>query len=122
MIEKKFLDIDQPDVCYMGGMLRRIQVAQMAHDHGIPFTPHSANWSLVTLFTMHLLCAIPNPGKYLEYSIEGADYYPWQEGLYVQSPYKIKDGMIALPEGPGWGVEISPDWLSRATYQVSEVK
>ena len=33
-----------------------------------------------------------------------------------------KDGMIALPEGPGWGVEINPDWLSRATYQVSEVK
>jgi L-alanine-DL-glutamate epimerase-like enolase superfamily enzyme len=122
MIESKVVDIVQPDVCYMGGMLRSMQVAQMAHAAGLPCTPHSANWSLVTLFTMHLLCAIPNPGKYLEYSIEGADYYPWQEGLYVQSPYKIKDGMIALPEGPGWGVEISPDWLSRATYQVSEVK
>jgi L-alanine-DL-glutamate epimerase-like enolase superfamily enzyme len=58
----------------------------------------------------------------LEFSIEGADYYPWQEGLYVQSPYNIKDGMIALPEGPGWGVEINPNWLSRANYQVSEVK
>jgi L-alanine-DL-glutamate epimerase-like enolase superfamily enzyme len=122
MIESKVVDIVQPDVCYMGGMLRSMQVAQMAHAAGLPCTPHSANWSLVTLFTMHLLCAIPNPGKYLEFSIEGADYYPWQEGLYVQSPYNIKDGMIALPEGPGWGVEINPDWLSRATYQVSEVK
>jgi L-alanine-DL-glutamate epimerase-like enolase superfamily enzyme len=122
MIDSKVVDIVQPDVCYMGGMLRSMQVAQMAHAAGLPCTPHSANWSLVTLFTMHLLCAIPNPGKYLEFSIEGADYYPWQEGLYVQSPYNIKDGMIALPEGPGWGVEINPDWLSRATYQVSEVK
>lgn len=122
MIESKVVDIVQPDICYMGGMLRSMQVAQMAHAAGLPCTPHSANWSLVTLFTMHLLCAIPNPGKYLEFSIEGEDYYPWQEGLFVQSPYKIKEGHILLPEGPGWGVEINPDWLSRATYQVSEVK
>jgi L-alanine-DL-glutamate epimerase-like enolase superfamily enzyme len=122
MIESKVVDIVQPDVCYMGGMLRSMQVAKMAHAAGLPCTPHSANWSLVTLFTMHLLCAIPNPGKYLEFSIEGADYYPWQEGLFVQSPYKIKEGMISLPDGPGWGVEINPDWLNRATYQVSEVK
>ena len=122
MIDSKVVDIVQPDVCYMGGMLRSMQVAQMAHAAGLPCTPHSANWSLVTLFTMHLLCAIPNPGKYLEFSIEGEDYYPWQEGLFVQSPYKIKEGHISLPEGPGWGVEINPEWLSRATYQVSEVK
>jgi L-alanine-DL-glutamate epimerase-like enolase superfamily enzyme len=122
MIESKVVDIVQPDVCYMGGMLRSMQVAQMAHAAGLPCTPHSANWSLVTLFTMHLLCAIPNPGKYLEFSIEGADYYPWQEGLFVQSPYNIKDGVISLPEGPGWGVEINPEWLNRATYQVSEAK
>ena len=30
---------------------------------------------------MHLLCAIPNAGPYLELSIEGPDYYPWQDGL-----------------------------------------
>ena len=76
---------------------------------------------VVTLFTMHLLCAIPNPGKYLEFSIEGPDYYPWQQGLYVESPYKIKDGHIELPVSPGWGVEIHPDWLQRASYQMTEV-
>ena len=47
---------------------------------GIPVTPHCANLSLVTLFTMHLLRAIPNAGKYLEFSIEGADYYPGRRG------------------------------------------
>ena len=93
----------------------------MAHAAGLPCTPHSANLSLVTLFTMHLLCAIPNPGKYLEFSIEGSDYYPWQEGLYVESPYKIRDGHIELPAGPGWGIEIHPYWLQRASYQMSEV-
>ena len=121
MIDMHAVDIVQPDVCYMGGMLRSKQVAEMAHAAGLPCTPHSANLALVTLFTMHLLCAIPNPGKYLEFSIEGEDYYPWQKNLFVQDPYIVKDGHISLPQGPGWGIEIHPDWLARAAYQKSEL-
>lgn len=121
MIDTQVVDIVQPDVCYMGGLVRSLQVAHMAHAAGLPCTPHSANLSLVTLFTMHLLCAIPNPGKYLEFSIEGPDYYPWQEGLFVESPYLIRDGHVELPSGPGWGVEIHPGWLERAKHQMSEL-
>jgi L-alanine-DL-glutamate epimerase-like enolase superfamily enzyme len=83
-------------------------------------TPHSANLSMVTLFTMHLLGAIPNAGKYLELSIEGPDYYPWQEGLFRASPYAVEDGCVTIPSEPGWGVEIEPEWLARSEYRVSE--
>lgn len=121
MIEMGAVDIVQPDVCYMGGMVRTLRVAQLAHAAGLPCTPHSANLSMVTLFTMHLLCAIPNGGKYLEFSIEGPDYYPWQEGLFVTSPYDVRDGHVRLPDGPGWGVEVDPAWLQRAQHQRSEV-
>ena len=120
MIAMHAVDIVQPDVCYLGGMARSLRVAKMAHAAGLPCTPHSANQSLVTLFTMHLLCAIPNPGKYLEFSIEGPDYYPWQEGLFVHSPYEVWDGHVQVSSEPGWGVEVHPDWLQQATYQVSE--
>jgi L-alanine-DL-glutamate epimerase-like enolase superfamily enzyme len=103
-------------------MLRSMQVAEMGHVAGLPCTPHCANLSLVTLFTMHLLCAVPNPGKYLEFSIEGEDYYPWQEGLYVKSPFDIVDGKATIPDEPGWGVEIRPEWLEKADYQISEME
>ena len=76
---------------------------------------------MVTLFTMHLLGAIPNAGKYLELSIEGADYYPWQEGLFVESPYTVRNGQVTIPSAPGWGVDIDPAWLERASYQCSEM-
>ncbi|MBV9727703.1 MAG: mandelate racemase/muconate lactonizing enzyme family protein, partial [Gammaproteobacteria bacterium] len=78
-----------------------------------------ANLSLVTLCTMHLLGALPNAGKYLELSIEGPDYYPWQEGLFLGDPYAVRDGQVTIPAAPGWGVEINPDWLERATYRCS---
>lgn len=121
MIEMRSVDIVQPDVMYMGGMHRTLHVARMAAAAGLPCTPHAANLSLVTMCTMHLLRAIPNAGKYLEFSIEGADYYPWQEGLFLGDPYRIVDGHATVTDAPGWGVEINPDWLDRATYQVSEV-
>jgi L-alanine-DL-glutamate epimerase-like enolase superfamily enzyme len=72
---------------------------------------------MVTLFTMHLLGAIPNAGKYLEFSIEGLDYYPWQEGLFRNNPYHIVDGTVAIPTEPGWGVEIDQNWLERSRYR-----
>jgi L-alanine-DL-glutamate epimerase-like enolase superfamily enzyme len=75
---------------------------------------------LVTLFTMHLLPALPNAGKYLEFSIEEADYYPWQYGLFRNDPYRVEEGCVTVPGDPGWGVEIEPEWLARSTYHLSE--
>jgi L-alanine-DL-glutamate epimerase-like enolase superfamily enzyme len=121
MIEMHAVDIVQPDVMYMGGIVRTLQVARMAAAAGIPCTPHSANLSLVTLCTMHLLGALPNAGKYLELSIEGPDYYPWQEGLFCSDPYRVTDGHVTIPSEPGWGVEINPAWLANASHRISEL-
>ncbi|MCB1455363.1 MAG: mandelate racemase/muconate lactonizing enzyme family protein, partial [Nitratireductor sp.] len=120
MIAMHAVDIIQPDILYLGGMVRTMQVAAMGDEAGYSCTPHCANLSLVTLFTMHLLRAIPNAGKYLEFSIEGPEYYPWQQELFVRSPYEIVDGKASVSDEPGWGVEINPEWLAKSTYQVSE--
>jgi L-alanine-DL-glutamate epimerase-like enolase superfamily enzyme len=119
MIDMRAVDVVQPDIMYMGGLSRTLMVAAMAAGAGLPCTPHSANLSLFTICTMHLVGAIANPGPYLEFSIEGADYYPWQEGLFLGDPFAIHDGQVTIPSAPGWGVEINPAWLARAVHQVS---
>jgi L-alanine-DL-glutamate epimerase-like enolase superfamily enzyme len=97
-------------------------VARLAAAAGLPVTPHAANLSLVTMATMHLLAAIPNAGKYLEFSIEGDDYYPWQRGLFLGDPYRIEDGCVTVSDAPGWGVEINPAWLEKATARESSLE
>ena len=119
IIKEGVVDIVQPDICYLGGLSRALEVARMAAQQGLACTPHCANLSMVTLFTMHFLHAIPNAGKYLEFSIEGDDYYPWQQGLYQEDPYAITDGGVTLPDRPGWGVEINRQWLSAARHHKS---
>jgi L-alanine-DL-glutamate epimerase-like enolase superfamily enzyme len=37
--------------------------------------------------------------------------------LFVRSPYEIVDGKATVTDAPGWGVEISPDWLARSHYR-----
>ena len=121
MIDTHTVDIVQPDVMYMGGLTRTLQVAKMAEAKGLPVTPHAANLSLVTLCTMHLLKALPNAGKYLEFSIEGPDYYPWQNDLFATNPFAITAGHVTVPNTPGWGAEPNPAHLARCTHQTSSL-
>jgi L-alanine-DL-glutamate epimerase-like enolase superfamily enzyme len=119
IVSLRCVDVVQPDICYLGGLTRTLRVAEMARAAGLPVTPHSANLSLVTVFTLHMMGAIDAAGPYVEFSIEGLDYYPWQDGLY--SPALVaRDGKVQIPDGPGWGVEISPAWLEAARYQLSK--
>ncbi len=112
----RVMDIAQPDVCYIGGITRALRACKMAEENGMLVVPHSANLSLVTLFTMHLLAGIPNAGPHFEFSIERA---PWTDGLY-RPALQVEDGQVQIPQGPGWGVEINPEWLAKAERQVSE--
>jgi L-alanine-DL-glutamate epimerase-like enolase superfamily enzyme len=120
MIGMRAVDVVQPDVCYLGGLTRTLRVAAMARSRGLPVTPHSANLSLVTVFTLHLMGAIEGAGPYVEFSIEGPDYYPWQDGLFAPK-LVARDGRVSIPDGgPGWGVEVNPAWLARADHRSSE--
>lgn len=114
MIDMHTVDIVQPDICYIGGLTRALRVAELAADAGLPVVPHSANHSMVTVFTMHMLAAVDNAGEYFEYSIE--DH--WAEGL-LEPELVVEDGEIAVPDGPGWGVSIDPAWLATSSYEAS---
>lgn len=116
MINMKAVDIVQPDICYVGGIDRAMQVAKMAQQAGIPCTPHAANLSMVTVFTLHMVGALSNAGPYMEYTIEQDS---WTEGL-LDTPLVVRNGAVRIPEGPGWGITISQQWLNQAQYEVSE--
>lgn len=120
IINTRAVDVIQPDILYLGGLVRTMQVAKWGDEAGLPCTPHCANLSMVTLFTMHLLRALPNAGKYLEFSIEGDDYYPWQRNLFRNDPYTITDGQARVTDEPGWGAEVNPEWLAKSAYKCSD--
>jgi L-alanine-DL-glutamate epimerase-like enolase superfamily enzyme len=118
MVRLKAVGIVQPDVCYVGGLTRALRVTQMAAGAMLQCVPHSANLTLLTVFTLHLMAAIPNAGPFVEFSIEST---PWTNALYFPA-LEVKDGQVPVPAGPGWGVDLNPAWLNKATRKVSERK
>ncbi len=117
MIRMKAVDILQPDLCYIGGFTRAWRVARMGQKAGNLVVPHSSHLSLVTLFSLHFMAAIPNAGPFVEFTIEG----DLDGGETFYSPaLKVIDGKVKLPDGPGWGITINPAWLERAAYTKSE--
>ena len=117
MIRMNAVDILQPDLCYVGGFTRAWRVAKMGQKAGKPVVPHSSHLSLITLFSLHFMAAIPNAGPFVEFSIEEDA----NAGERLYSPaLKVVDGKVKLPDGPGWGVKINPAWMEKAAYLKSE--
>jgi len=45
----------------------------------------------------------------------------WTRGVY-DPPLEIVEGQVAVPDGAGWGVTISQEWLGGAERQVSQTE
>jgi L-alanine-DL-glutamate epimerase-like enolase superfamily enzyme len=116
MIRMRAVDIVQPDICNIGGLTRALRVAAMAEKAGLKCVPHSANLSMVTVFTLHMMGAISNAGPHVEFTIENDT---WTKDLY-QPALQVRDGKVAIPSGPGWRVTINPEWLNKAKREISE--
>ena len=76
--------------------------------------------SLVTEFAQHLMCAVPNAGAYVEYSIEGAGYYPWQYDLRTTRRSWCATG-CRRPQRAGLGRRGRPAWLRAAEHRRTAV-
>ena len=106
------LSIVQQDMFYFGGMIRCMQVARMANAFGKQCIPHISSTGLGYVYMMHFVSSIPNSGPYHEF----------KEFNYVL-PYRCatstlrsdSNGVIKVPTGPGFGVEIDPGFLKSCT-------
>ncbi|MCF3648763.1 mandelate racemase/muconate lactonizing enzyme family protein [Synoicihabitans lomoniglobus] len=121
MIDMRAVDIVQPDICYIGGLTRAWRVAKLAEAAGLVCKPHAANVSMITVFTMHMLAALPNAGE-VEFSIEDESGITRQARELFDPALAVADGKALMPQqGAGWGVHIKPQWLSQAEHRVSEL-
>jgi L-alanine-DL-glutamate epimerase-like enolase superfamily enzyme len=114
MIRLHAVDILQPDLCYIGGFTRAWRVAKLGQQAGKLVVPHSSHLSLVTLFSLHFMSAITNAGPFVEFTIEDSGN---TGDAFYRPALEVVDGKVKIPDGPGWGVEINPAWLEKASYQ-----
>lgn len=115
MLGMKAVDIVQPDIGYIGGISRARKVAVLAEFAGVPCTPHCANDSMLQVFTLHLALAMPTCIHHQEWSIERT---PWTAGIY-EPVLEVVAGTVAAPNTPGWGIELTPSFISSAESELT---
>jgi L-alanine-DL-glutamate epimerase-like enolase superfamily enzyme len=116
MAAVRAVDIVQPDILYIGGVCRAMRAAAVAREFGLACTPHAANRAMVQLFTLHFASAVPNCLYEQEWTIEPTR---WTDGL-LSRPLEVEAGAVRVPDGPGWGIDVSENWLREAELRVSE--
>lgn len=109
VIANRGVDVVQPDLHYYGGFIRSLRVARMAHEAGLTCTPHMSGSGLGYLDAAHFASCIPNPVPFTEFK-GNADIPVSSES----SSLKVKDGMVRVPSGPGFGVTIDPAFVRDA--------
>jgi L-alanine-DL-glutamate epimerase-like enolase superfamily enzyme len=117
-IEKHIAPILMTDPVWNGGIAETRKMANMAEAAGLPMVLHNVAGPICHAACMHLGAHIPN--LFFVESVR-AFYKTYFPILSNFSPV-VKDGHLDIPAGPGLGIELCPDALSREdlTRQVSE--
>ena len=105
LIEKRAVDILQPDIYRAGGLSELIKVAAMASAYNLPVIPHG-----VGAPTYHFVMATSNAPR-----AEFVDIFAQGGGPLLKGEPQPKNGFLELSAAPGFGYELDEDVLSGAT-------
>lgn len=109
MIERRVVDVLQPDVQYCGGLIRACRIAAMAEGAGIGITPHSPKADPTAAYMLHLVARTPNVGAFHEYRADGAGAASW-----FSPSLEARNGCVTVPTGPGLGIDYDEAFLAQA--------
>ncbi len=101
-------DIVQPDVTKVGGISEERRIGWMAQEYGARFIPHGWNTAIGLAADLHLASAFPDTDL-----VEYIDGSPYVDEI-VTEPWRLDDdGMLAIPNRPGLGIQLDPDAIAR---------
>ena len=114
VIARRAMDIVQPDVALAGGIGECLFVAELAQLWSVRCMPHCWSGALALAATVHLLSLLPDPSwsRHTEPPMLELDMIenPFRDDLPV-APLEVSDGLVAVPSGPGLGVEVDEEKL-----------
>jgi galactonate dehydratase len=110
LLENRAASIIMPDIAWCGGISEGKKIATMAETYYLPIAPHNCGGPILHFATAHFSANITN--LYIMESVR-RHYHDEYEGLVTQKLIPDASGDLPLPPGPGLGVELSSEVLSR---------
>lgn len=109
LFRNKCIDIAQPDICAAGGLTETLKIVSMAESFGIEVVPHTWGTGIAVSAALHLISNLNiQPGR-MKLPIPIIEFDRTENQLrdkLIQPTFKIKDGMLKVPDLPGLGVDV----------------
>jgi len=107
-IERRAVDVLQPDCTKNGGLSESRRIAELAADHNVQVVPHGWNTAIGLAADLQFSASIP-VARYVEYLTPSA----YIDEILAE-PFRLDgEGMLTIPTAPGLGVEVDPEKLKR---------
>ena len=107
LLERKSVDIIQPDLMHAGGITEVRKIAALADTHYVPVAPHNPAGPICNLAALHLSASIPN-----FHVLEQMESERELRDELMTDPITCEDGYYQLPTGPGLGSDLKLDLLA----------
>jgi len=112
VFEEAVVDIIQPDLSHAGGITECRKIAAMAEAYDVAVAPHCplgpiALAACLQLDAVSYNCFIQEQSLGIHYNA-GNDLLDYAANKDV---FRYEDGYVAIPDGPGLGVEIDEDYV-----------
>jgi L-alanine-DL-glutamate epimerase-like enolase superfamily enzyme len=108
LIDRRAVDIIQPDLTKCGGLSEGRKLGWAAYDHGVLLVPHGWNTAVGVAADLALIAALP-VARWVEYQTG----VPYIEDI-LETPFRLDaDGLVHVPTGPGLGITLNRDAIAR---------
>jgi D-galactarolactone cycloisomerase len=116
LLTRGAVDIVQPDTCAAGGLSECKKIADMAHAFGVRYNPHVWGTGVAIAASLHLLAVLPDNPLSLNPIQPMLEFdrteHPMRMTVLTQA-IEHKNGLVAVPQGHGLGIEIDRAALDR---------
>ncbi|MBD0275121.1 MAG: mandelate racemase/muconate lactonizing enzyme family protein [Acetobacteraceae bacterium] len=116
LLAERAVDVLQPDVCAAGGLSECKKIADMASAFGVRCNPHVWGTGVALAAALQLLAVVPHnpPGLFPEEPMLEFDRseHPIRQAV-LATPIEHRAGRVAVPAGPGLGIEVDRAALER---------
>jgi D-galactarolactone cycloisomerase len=115
-LARRAVDILQPDICGTGGFSEMRRVADMAAMAGVRLVPHVWGTGIALAASLQFMAALP-PAPPRPEPIEPILEFdrttnPFRQAVLAE-PIEHAGGAVAIPDGPGLGIEVNRRTLQR---------
>jgi L-rhamnonate dehydratase len=104
------VDILQPDLSWVGGITAAVRICHLAEAHGLTVITHGGmNYP----WGQHLALAMPAVAWGERSEGVAPPGVPLEEMVVLPGTVPIKGGYVRPTDAPGFGLEVTPEWLEQ---------